>query len=184
MSLKHQVRDLQDRVAVLERRLEALLVSKGQDGDDWSVVSTTPPAPKCSAGSSSSAGYNQLASQIPDCPAEGLRLCESLRGGRLSSKERAQRAWSAGVWAKFVLQGRVSKPRPTLPIDLPNCVYVVLRAEGFECPLLCERASDYRAVVGDFSSSTLSHGFPSRAEARTYCLGADLDFPTSVYKWH
>ena len=182
VSLKNQVRDLQDRVALLEKKLEALLSSRGQDGDDWSVVSTVPSGARDSAGSSGTQGYNQLALEIPDCCPEGLRLCEALRGGRLSNRERAQRAWSAGFWARFVLQGRVAKPRPTLPIDLSNSVYVVLRAPGISGPVLCLKASDYRALVGDFTNPTLSHGFPSKAEARTYCLGADVNFPSSVYR--
>ena len=55
--------------------------------------------------------------------------------------------------------------------------------EGFETPLLCLRASDYRAVVGQFQPGTLSHGFPSQSEAKVYCAAAGVNFPSSVYQW-
>ena len=46
-----------------------------------------------------------------------------------------------GYWARFVLEERVEKPRPSKPLDLSNSCYVVLKAEGFETPLLCVVAS-------------------------------------------
>ena len=64
-------------------------------------------------------------------------------------------------------------------IDLANQCYIVLRAPGHQVPLLALRAGDYRHVVGDFTSDTISHGFPSQAEARAYCLGAGVEFPWS-----
>ena len=130
--------------------------------------------------------YNSLALEIPDLPSEALRLCGSLRGGKLSFKQRAERAWTAGYWARFCLQGRVSKPRPTTPCDLANTTYVVLRAAGVSSPVRVEKASDYRALLGDFSGSpntSVSHGFASKAEARVYCLGADVPYPEQVYQW-
>ena len=82
-----------------------------------------------------------------------------------------------------MLQGRIRAPRPSPPIDLPNTVYVVLRAPGFETPLVCTRGADYRQVVGNFDRDTLSHGFPSVAEAKIYCAGAEVPYPTTIYQW-
>ena len=65
ISLRNQVRDLQDRVSILERKLEAFLVHRRQDGDDWSVVSSVPPVVQEPAGSSASQNYNELALEIP-----------------------------------------------------------------------------------------------------------------------
>ena len=110
-----------------------------------------------------------------------LQLCGNLRGGRLSTTERAQRAWSAGYWARFTLAGRVSKPRPTTPIDVANTTYVVLRAEGITSPVCVEKASDYRALLRDFEGPSISHGFASKAEARVYCLGAAVPYPENLY---
>ena len=66
---------------------------------------------------------------------------------------------------------------PQLVIDLANQCYIVLRAPGFEVPLLALWAADYRHIVGDFKSSTISHGFPSQKEARVYCEAAGVRFP-------
>eukprot|EP00435_Cladocopium_sp_Y103_P013993 s1974_g3.t1 len=116
--------------------------------------------------SSTSGGYNALATEIPTVSGAALALCTRLTGGSLTARQRAERAWESGWWARFVLEGRVARPRPSSPIDLANSCYIILRAEGFECPLLVQRASDYRSIVGDFSRDTLSHGFASQAEAR------------------
>ena len=109
-----------------------------------------------------------------------VQLCE---GGKLSARDRAQRAWSAGYWARFVLEGRISKPRPTSPCDLANTTYVVLRAGTVSSPVRCEKASDYRALLGDVQGDSISHGFASKSEAKVYCLGAGIPYPEKVYQW-
>lgn len=128
---------------------------------------------------STSATYNRLAEEIPEVSLEAVELCSRLSGGSLSQRQRAARAWESGWWARFCLANRLSKPRPSRPIDLGNSVYVVLRAEGHTCPKLLNRASDYRAIVGQFTENTISHGFPSLAEARVYCSAAGVTCPTS-----
>ena len=127
--------------------------------------------------------YNYLATTIPELPDEVVRACALLSGGKVGFRQRALRAWQAGHWARFVLEGKLEKPRPTTPIDLANCYYVVLRAPGFSSPVLCDKASDYRCVVGDFTGGTLSHGFPSKAEAWTYCKAAGFPLPATPYRW-
>ena len=136
-----------------------------------------------SASSTTSQVYNELATQIPPVPAQVADLASSLRRGPLDAKERASRAWTIGYWARFVLEGRVSKPRPSPPIGLPNTVYVVIRAPGISSPVVCTTGSDYRALVGNFDRDTLSHGFPSVAEAKIYCSGANILYPTTIYQW-
>ena len=44
------------------------------------------------------------------------------------------------------------------PCDLANSVYVVLRAEGYACPLLVNRAADYRAIVKEFKKDSRCTG--------------------------
>lgn len=127
--------------------------------------------------------YNYLATTIPPVPEDVVRACALLSGGRLTFRQRAERAWAAGHWARFVLEGKLVKPRPTTPIDLANAYYVVLRAPGFPHPLLCDKASDYRYVIGDFKSDSVSHGFPSKAEAWTYAKAAGFALPASPYRW-
>ena len=117
---------------------------------------------------------------------EALRLCGNLRGGKLSFKQGAERAWTAGHWARFCLEGRVSKPRPSTPCDLANTTYVVVRAEGITEPVRVEKASDYNALLGDFSGSpsvSISHGFASKAGAKVYCLALNIPDPEKLYQW-
>ena len=83
-----------------------------------------------------SSGYNDLASEIPPVEDSAVALCGRLSGGTLSARQRASRAWECGWWARFVLQGRLARPRPPATIDLANSRYIVLKAEGFVCPYI------------------------------------------------
>lgn len=175
VDLAHSIDLLTSQVADLSLRLDR--IERGHQ-----------PGPYRSAGSaasvaeSTSSQYDNLASQIPELPAWALDFCSTLREGKVSKKDRAIRAWEAGHWARFVLEGKIGKPRPSKPCDLPNSVYIVLQAEGYSCPLLCETAAIYRSVVKDFKG-TLSHGFASKSEAKIYCLAAGFSLPEVPHQW-
>lgn len=182
--LRLQVQQLVLRVDILERRVSELQRGSHHGAtEEFELVSEAPGTASPARTASSSSQYNSLASEIPPLPAAAIALCSALRGGKLSARDRAQRAWSAGYWARFVLEGRVSKPRPTSPCDLANTTYVVLRAETISSPVRCEKASDYRALLGDFQGDSISHGFASKSEAKVYCLGAGIPYPEQVYQW-
>lgn len=184
--LRLQVQQLVLRVDILERKVGELEGGKRHGSvDSFELVNAPPRESSPARTHSSSSTYNSLAGEIPDLSPEALRLCANLRGGRLSFKQRAERAWSAGYWCRFALEGRVGKPRPSSPCDLANTTYVVVKAEGLAEPVICEKASDYRALLGDFrSGGSLSHGFASKAEAKVYCLGVGIPYPEKVYKWN
>ncbi len=185
--LSSQVAELTEAAS----RLAALVEPSSRAPSSYEVVSSyvaprpsTAPSRASSSVSlaSSSALYNELALEIPHVPEEVVRLCAGLVGSNLSPFQRAERAWKIGFWARFCLEGRLQRPRPSPGINLANQCYIVLRAPGFEVPLLALRASEYRQVVGDFKNNTLSHGFPTQAEARAYCEGAGVKFPDRP--WH
>ena len=196
------IASLSDKVDLLVEQISRLtvavgrLVEKEESSRSYTVVASASSsglvAPEIHLGSSvSQVGsctsqdsiYNDLAKEIPAVPDFAIRLCSGLSAGSLTFKQRAERAWESGYWARFVLQGRLVKPRPSRPCDVSNTIYVVLKAEGFECPLLCNKACDYRFILQDFKASTLSHGFGSQAEARVYCLGAGVEFPSRYFQW-
>ena len=189
------VRDIQDQLRQLTlavgRLATAISSHNHQPGVGAASSTTSLPgagspyrAPSvASSSASTSQVYNELATEIPPVPPHVLELSVSLRRGPADSKERASRAWTIGYWARFVLEGRVSKPRPSPPVGLPNTVYVVIRAPGISSPVVCATGSDYRSLVGSFEGNTLSHGFPSAAEAKIYCAGANIPYPTTIYQW-
>ena len=148
------------------------------------LAARAPESVAPSSVQSSSTIYNDLALEIPVVPDFAVQLCSNLRGGTFTARQRASRAWEIGYWARFVLDQRLEKPRPSRPIDLANACYVVLKAEGYTTPILCLRAADYRSIVGDFRQGTLSHGFPSQSEARVYCAAAGVSYPSSTYQWN
>ena len=181
---------LSDQVAELTQAVRQLTLVNSAPTGSYQLVSS--PAPSSAPAAYSAAGasfsstndlYNSLAEEIPKVPDFVVRSCSLLSGSSLSFGERAARAWECGWWARFVLEGKLTKVRPSKPINLANTIYVVLKAEGYSCPLLATKASDYRAIVKDFKQSTLSHGFPSQAEAKAYCLGAGVSYPDQIYRW-
>ncbi len=186
--LNSKVDQLTAQVAALTQAVENLAIGKetgSSAASSYSVLTSTPARGGAASAASYSASYdyNRLAGLIPPCSESAIQLCVSLRGGNLTFVERAKRAWEIGHWARFCLEGVLDRPRPSTPISLQNTCYVVLRAEGFETPLLCHKASDYRSVVKDFRGPTISHGFASTSEAKVYCLAAGVSFPTKTYQW-
>lgn len=182
---ERRLEDLLRDLRQLSVRAEVALASSVSDtrSEAWDFVSTPRPTRR-ETPPSSSHDYNNLARELPQVPDFCVRLCANLSGYQSASgKSRAERAWEAGFWAKCALEGRIRRPRPSWPLDLRNQFYVVLKAEGYPCPLVCNKAADYRAILQDFEGDTLSHAFPSQAEARVYCQAAGVPFPETIYQW-
>lgn len=188
--LAQRVDLLTDQVAQLTEAVRGLTVSRtSSSGLSQFQVVSSPAREDDGASAHSTSGYSQssiyysLALEIPPIPDFVARSCANLSGGSLSHLQRANRAWEAGWWARFCLEQRLSKPRPTIPFDLPNQQYIVLRAPGYTCPLRVQKTSDCRHIVQDFRGPTLSHGFASQAEARAYCQGAGVEYPVNLFQW-
>ena len=72
---------------------------------------------------------------------------------------------SLGSWVvgQVLCWGTYGKVRPSRPIGLANTCYIIIRAEGYTHPLLCQKASDYRAMVGNFKRSESTDKWRYRA---------------------
>lgn len=134
-------------------------------------------------GGGDQAAYDSFAASIPPLPAHCVDLCNTIgHSSAALRRQRAERAWIAGHWARAADQGIVPKPRPTFSIPgLPkNTVYVVIRAPGLEHPVVVHSAREYFKLIPQFrDSSSISHAFPSLSEARVYCLAFGIAFPGS-----
>lgn len=138
------LRDLQDQVQHLTRAVEHLSLvvrdrhhSPPRASTAASAVGSPYRAPSAT---STSSEYNALAREIPPIP-DGIRaLASALRS---EAGARAERAWTIGYWARFCLAGRIRSPRPSPPCKHSNCIYVVLKAPGFACPLVCTRRPSF-----------------------------------------
>ena len=126
------------------------------------------------AAASSSPNQTDISTSFPPVPPSVLSLG---RGISDPSGYRVQRAWTAGLWAGAVLQGRARVVNRMPPLDLRNRLYIVLRAPDLEGPGLYNNFSTYRRVVRNHSTDSVSHGFPSLAEVRVYCAGAGVVCP-------
>lgn len=185
-SLSLKIDFLSSRVEALEKEVAELKEAAKSSVVSGYTLVEAPSSAASAAGDQHSVApndYNTLATTIPSVPEDVVRACALLSGGRLSFRQRAERAWAAEHWARFVLEGKLGKPRPTTPIDLAKNYYVVLRAPGFPHILLCDKASDYSYVIGDFKNDSVSHGFPSKAEAWTYARAAGFALPATPYRW-
>ena len=130
--LERKIDTLVERVEQLERELRVLKEQRASASlGSYSAIGASSAASSVAGDTSSIASndYNSLAETIPPVPQDVLRACSLLRGGGIPFADRAARAWEAGYWPRFCLEGLLSKPRPTRPISLPNQYYAVLRAE-------------------------------------------------------
>lgn len=124
-----------------------------------------------------SSSYNQVADLITAVPQSQVDVCSRLGATAEESRQRAQRAWEAGLWAKATLEGRVPKPRPTPKLSLRPTVYLIIRGPGIAHPLRVGSATEYFRLVPRFTEDSVSHSFPSIAEAKVYCAAVGIDFP-------
>ena len=163
-------------------------------GSAWAVVSeqapltppstpargstgVVPPSPALTNYSTNS--YHEVAAELSQAPDFCLALCSRLAlGSQPAIQRRAQRAWEAGLWAKATLEGRVQKPRPSPKLDLKPEVYIIVRAPGLDHPVRVSTAAEYFRIIPSFrNSNSISHSFPSIAEARVYCAAIGIAFP-------
>ncbi|CAE7699828.1 unnamed protein product [Symbiodinium sp. CCMP2592] len=115
---------------------------------------------------------SQIKASFPSLTVELRDTCRNLHGGSLDWRLRALTAWEAGCWARAVLDQRVSTPNSLGSVGLPNRLYCILSAEGLDRPCVVRTFAAYKSVVGELRpGGSVSHGFPSEAEARLYFAG-------------
>ena len=112
-----------------------------------------------------------------------VHLARRLRSGRAewSPLSRVGRALRAGLAAKTKLSSgcrlRVSSPQ----LNLTNKVFVVLRPGPSGRVGWTKSPTAYFRAVGSatssFASESVSHSFPTEAEAEAYCIGAGVRWP-------
>ena len=76
----------------------------------------------------------EIEASFPVCPQRFLDSASSLGRGLVDRRQRVERAWKAGNWARAVLRGRAGSPNRTPQLSLQPRIYVVLRAEGLLLP--------------------------------------------------
>ena len=84
------------------------------------------PSPECAIPATAGDSACHCSSFEP-CLAQCPEFCQSLR-----SRTLAVHAWTAGCWAKAVLERRVATPTPVPVLSLHPCVYIVLRCERLD----------------------------------------------------
>ena len=195
--------DLDQAITEVQEALERLRIATARVSDNWEVVENPPPVSSSAAPAASatviqdgyrSAPATDCASQAPNrsvprsraataasfpaCPQHCLDLCRPLSASGLGPEGRARRAWRAGCWAREVIEGRWPTPLSSETLNLRPSVYVVLWDPSLPNGARFSSFSALRAVIGDVSSSrAVFHSFPSLAEARVYCYGAQRPLP-------
>ena len=149
------------------------------DTIDWDLVTEALEAERdqrTGASGTNFSSYHDVEKSIPPLPDHCVDLCGRLGGTIEDVKSRATRAWIAGCWAKATLEGKIPKPRPTPKIALQATTYIILKGPGVQRPTRVSSAAEYFKLLPRFENS-VSHSFPSQAEARVYCLAAGISFP-------
>ena len=167
-------------------RLSLAIEGASSRAEGWEVVQDEPSSSAAAEAPVQAVperlDHNDLALRIPPLPARVLQAKARLRGGQYSEEYRLRRAWEAGFWAGQVLQGNLSVPRASLPIDLRPTVYIILKAPGLQSPTRVSSASDLYRITGKFNDHTLCHSFPSLTEAEAYCEAAGVQLPCH-HRW-
>ena len=123
---------------------------------------------------------SEVEADFPPLPVPLRDTCKALRGGSIPWQARALRAWTAGCWTRAVLEAQVESPNHSEQIGLSNRIYCIciIAARGLASPTFVRTFAAYKAIVGELRrGGSVSHAFPSEAEARLYFAGAGLDFP-------
>ena len=148
--------------------------SPGLSVGSYEVVSEAPVP----SNHSPQAGFgletgDQIAASFRPCPDRLLALGNRLSGATVSGRDRAARAWTAGLWAGAVLSSRVFSPNRTPPLDLRSRFYAVARADNVDCPVIFRSSASYWRAIGSLEdSNSVSQSFPSEAEAKIYLIAA------------
>lgn len=107
---------------------------------------------------------DQIAASFAPCPPVLRAL-----GSRLQGTD----TWTAGQWAKAVLEERVHSPNRTPPLDLRSRYYAVARCVGLDSPTIYKSSASYWRQLGTLEgSSSISQSFPSETEALVYLQAA------------
>ena len=119
-----------------------------------------------------------LAASLPPCPQQWLDRAGSLTASaNLDGRERVLRAWTAGSWARLVLQGSVGTPAASRQLNIPSRYYAVIGGENTH-PALYRSFKDYSRALGPIeASSAVSHAFPTELETQVYCAAAGVQWP-------
>lgn len=136
------------------------------------------PASSIPATDYSNESYHRVADTLTPPPGFCFDLCVRLGGTAREVEFRVKRAWEAGLWARAAWDGLVPKPRPTPKIPQKAVVYIILRAPSVDRPTRVSTASEYFRLIPSFATAnSISHSFPSIAEARVYCAGVGIALP-------
>ena len=172
-------------------RLSLAIERSSERREEWELVGTPPghseqrrPQPSAESRRAAIAfgDYDAFAQLLPPVPSYLFRLGQRLVEGQYTSEYRIKRAFESGFWASLVVEGRLAKPRASLPLNIRPCVYIILKAPGLAHPTRVSSSSDLHRITGKLSEGILCHGFPSLAEAEAYCCGAGIDLPCQ-HQW-
>ena len=129
--------------------------------------------PAASAAESRSA----IEASFAPIPPHLLDSARALRSSVSTPEDRANRAWTAGLWAGAVLVNRAVTPNCTPPLQLPSRLYVVLRTTDSNDVRVTASRTAYLRLVDHHRGLSISHGWPTETEARIYTAGAGREFP-------
>ena len=117
----------------------------------------------------------------PKIPSWVLNIADKeLKGGTRDSLFRAERAFTAGFWAKISLDTHTNYGTIE-PIPLQDRYWIVLRAPRLQEPIVVTAKKDVERLVG-ISAAAVFEGFASKAEILCFCAGAGISVP-GLKRW-
>ena len=96
--------------------------------------------------------------------------------GKSEPSERGVRAVGPGPCYRLRARAQIT----LLGLGIANRVYCIIAAEGLERPTVVHSFAAYKALVGHLQrGGSISHAFPSEADARLYFARARVDYPSA-----
>ena len=124
---------------------------------------------------------DQILASFSPCPGRLLALSTRLGCSQADSEGRLRRAWTAGQWAKAVLEGRCHSPNRTPPLDQRSRFYAIVKCAGIPVPVIYRSSASYWAAIKSLEGSdSISQSFPSELEAKIYVEAAGFPGEVSV----
>ena len=118
---------------------------------------------------------------FPPLPKVLCDTCRVLRGSHhLTGEERAHRAWRAGCWARAVLDAQAESPNHSVGLG-SQTGSIVSSLLSLDRPTVVHTFAAYKALVGELrKGGSISHAFPSEAEARIYFCRREGRLPVGL----
>lgn len=163
-----------ERALTFVRRL-----SEERGDPSWTVQNVAAPAPGSTSVIASSVPF------VPRAPPRNiLELATELRSKKVPPRERIERAWTAGEYARARFFGYLNEYKAVTPLEISSKYHVVVRSYRHQRTKIFYNTDSFREAIGTAEDNgevdPIFFSFPTRVEARVYCTALGTGVPEEL----